>query len=1021
MKKLLKKLIGLTFATATLLPCSLAVYAQTPATFPVNGVHDARPARYAFKNATVVVDYQTTLQNATLLVNQGRIEDVGTNLAIPADATVIDLQGKYIYPSFIDAYTDYGITKPKSATNRAWWSAEFISPKAGAYNWNMAIKPEMNGAALFAADAKEAKSLRELGFGLVLTHHADGIARGTGVVVGLQEEQDNLLIVKQNASAHFSFNKGTSTQNYPNSLMGSIALLRQTFLDAEWYANGGAKKETNLSLEEWNKAKNLPQIFETSNRFDALRADKIGDEFGVQFIIKGSGDEYQRIAELQKSKATFIIPLTFPEAYDVADPLEARNVSLAEMKHWELAPTNAASLQNAGIEFAITASGLKNKADFLKNLQKAIQYGLSKQNALKALTATPAKLLRMENEAGNLKKGALANFLITSNDIFEKETTIYENWIGGKKYVFKDYKQPDLRAEYKLTVGTQTYKLKIAGDKQKMGGENAFTAEVFEKDTVKVETTFQFENNNLQLAFGSADKNEKRQIRLAGWLEKTTPLTLQGEGQALDGSWLKWKAEKVKDLEANKKDTKQPENQATKDLGKVCYPFMGYGWTEVPKNETVLIKNATVWTGEKQGVLQATDVLLQNGKIAQIGKNLQVPTAKIIDATGKHLTAGIIDEHSHIGISRGVNEGVNSISAEVRIGDVVNPDDISIYRHLAGGVVAIQQLHGSANSIGGQSSLIKMRWGVAPEEMKIAGADGFIKFALGENVKQANWGIPNPVRFPQTRMGVEQVYEDAFTRAREYEANRKKDPIGTRKDLQMETVLEIMNKKRFITCHSYVQSEINMLMKVADKYGFKVNTFTHILEGYKVADKMKQHGVSASSFADWWGYKMEVVDAIPHNAAILTKVGVNTAINSDDAEMARRLNQEAAKTVKYGNLTEEEAWKTVTLNPAKMLHLDNKMGSIATGKDADVVIWSENPLSIYAKAEKTFVDGILYFDREKDNLLREEINKERNRLIQKMLDAKKDGDNTQKPKFKPYKMIHCEDFEDTWREEETQE
>jgi imidazolonepropionase-like amidohydrolase len=424
-----------------------------------------------------------------------------------------------------------------------------------------------------------------------------------------------------------------------------------------------------------------------------------------------------------------------------------------------------------------------------------------------------------------------------------------------------------------------------------------------------------------------------------------------------------------------------------------------------------------VWTGEKQGILQTTDVLLENGKITQIGKNLQAPNAKIIDATGKHLTAGIIDEHSHIGISRGVNEGVNSNSSEVRIGDVVNSDDISIYRHLAGGVVAVQQLHGSANSIGGQSSLIKMRWGAAPEDMKIAGADGFIKFALGENVKQANWGIPDPIRFPQTRMGVEQVYADAFTRAREYEANRKKDPLSTRKDLQMETMLEILNKKRFITCHSYVQSEINMLMKVADKFGFKVNTFTHILEGYKVADKMKQHGVSASSFADWWGYKMEVVDAIPHNAAILTKVGVNTAINSDDAEMARRLNQEAAKTVKYGNLTEEEAWKTVTLNPAKMLHLDQRMGSIAIGKDADVVLWSENPLSIYAKAEKTFVDGILYFDREKDKVLQQDNNKERNRLIQKMIEAKKIGETAQKAKFKPYKMVHCEDFEDVWQEE----
>lgn len=1013
MKKLLKKLRFTAFAVASLLPLGFASMAQNPVTFPVNGVHDSRPSRFAFKNATVVVDYQTTLQNATLLINNGKVEDIGTALVIPADAQVIDMKGKYIYPSFIDAYTDYGIAKPKRDNNRPWWQQEFISKKEGAYNWNAAIKPEMNGANLFVADAKEAKTYREIGFGVVLTHHADGIARGTGVIVNLQDERDNLLIIKPNASTHYSFNKGTSSQNYPTSLMGSVALLRQSFIDADWYKNGGAKKEFNISLDEWNKAANYPQIFEVSSKLDALRADKIGDEFGKQFIIKGSGEEYQRIAELKKTNAAFIIPLTFPDAFDVADPLEARNVSLTEMKHWELAPSNAAMLQAAGIEFAFTSYGLKNKADFWKNVQKAIEYGLDKKDALKALTYTPAKLLRVENDLGSLKKGSFANFIIVSKDIFEKNATIYENWIAGKRNILKDYATEDLRAEYKLTVGNATYKLKIGGEIDNQ------TMQVFEKDSIKIETSAKFENNTFYLAFGSNDKNEKRQIRLSGWKVSSSPtLVLQGEGQNTDGAWLKWKAEKTKDFVA---ETPKAEKTPSKPvLGKVIYPFMAYGWEEMPKNETVLIKNATIWTNEKVGILKETDVLLQNGKIAQIGKNLQVPTAKVLDGTGKHLTAGIIDEHSHIALSRGVNEGVNSNSSEVRIGDVVNSEDISIYRHLAGGVVALQQLHGSANAIGGQSSLIKLRWGAAPEDMKIAGADGFIKFALGENVKQANWGIPNPTRFPQTRMGVEQVYEDAFTRAREYEANRKKDNIGTRKDLQMEAMVEILNKKRFITCHSYVQSEINMLMKVADKHGFKVNTFTHILEGYKVADKMKAHGVNASSFADWWGYKMEVIDAIPYNTAILTKVGVNTAINSDDAEMARRLNQEAAKTIKYGNLTEEEAWKTVTLNPAKMLHLDKNMGSIVIGKDADVVLWSDNPLSVYAKAEKTFVDGVLYFDREKDKLLREEINKERSRLIQKMLDAKKGGDATQKPNFKPYEMVHCEDFYDVWHGQERQ-
>ncbi|MCE9540330.1 MAG: amidohydrolase family protein, partial [Bacteroidetes bacterium] len=395
--------------------------------------------------------------------------------------------------------------------------------------------------------------------------------------------------------------------------------------------------------------------------------------------------------------------------------------------------------------------------------------------------------------------------------------------------------------------------------------------------------------------------------------------------------------------------------------------------------------------------------------------------AKIIDGTGKHLTAGIIDEHSHIAISNGVNEGAQASSAEVRIGDVVNSEDINIYRQLAGGVTSAQLLHGSANPIGGQSALIKLRWGKSPEEMKFTKADGFIKFALGENVKQSNWGDFNTIRFPQSRMGVEQVYYDSFIRAKEYDAKQKafsllsdkaKNISGPfRRDLELEALTEILNKKRFITCHSYVQSEINMLMHVADSMGFKVNTFTHVLEGYKVADKMKTHGAGASTFSDWWAYKMEVQDAIPYNAALLTQMGITTAINSDDAEMGRRLNQEAAKSVKYGGMTEEEALKMVTLNPAKLLHIDNKVGSIKVGKDADLVLWSDNPLSIYAKAEKTIIDGLIYFDKDEDIKLRDDIQKERARIIQKMIEEKKGGAPTQKPVSKKQKLYGCDSME----------
>jgi imidazolonepropionase-like amidohydrolase len=340
---------------------------------------------------------------------------------------------------------------------------------------------------------------------------------------------------------------------------------------------------------------------------------------------------------------------------------------------------------------------------------------------------------------------------------------------------------------------------------------------------------------------------------------------------------------------------------------------------------------------------------------------------------------------------------------------VVNSEDINIYRQLSGGVTAAQILHGSSNPIGGQSAIIKFRWGFAPEEMKYEHARPFIKFALGENVKRSRSSSND--RFPNTRMGVAQVYEDHFTEAKKYgEMKRSGKPYRT--DLELECILEILESQRFITCHSYRQSEINMLMKVAEKFNFRVNTFTHILEGYKVADKMAEHGVGGSSFADWWAYKFEVYEAIPHNGAIMHEQGVTVAFNSDDAEMARRLNQEAAKAVRFGGVSEEDALKFVTLNPAKLLHIDQYTGSLKPGKDADVVLWSDHPLSVYAKADMTFVDGIKFFDRQEDLRKREEVAAERNRIIQKMLAEKKDGGKMQRPSWRQGSHYHCDSEED---------
>ncbi|MBW8049940.1 MAG: amidohydrolase family protein [Cytophagales bacterium] len=1006
-------------------------------TFPLNGVKDKRPEIYAFTNATIFVDYQTVLKNATLIIKDGIVESVGAKITIPKGYIVTDLKGKYIYPSFLDIYTGYGIPQLKKRKRSRNSKPQFLSNKKGAYHWNQAIKPEINAKDLFAADTGKAKQFRNLGFGAALTLQKDGVVRGSSVLVTLADANENDVMILDMAAAHYSFDKGSSTQNYPGSLMGTIALLRQTWLDARWYKQRSkSNAEYNISLEAFNNLQSLPQIFDIGAKLapplQVLRANKIGDEFGVQYIMVGSGLEYQRINDIKATRASFIIPLNFPLAYKVEDPLDATKITLSEMKHWELAPANPSKLAEHQIQFAITTAGLKNKKDFWKNLRKAIEYGLDEKVALKALTYTPAKLLRVDDQLGSLKKGKIANFLITASNIFDKENIIYQNWVQGKKYEINDIELTDIRGTYDLTINEKPpLKLKITGKLQKP------ELNIHINDTTKIKINFSRSKDQITLYFDvgrngiPADikqiKNgdSKGNIRLSGWIEGDI---LSGKGQLPDGSWIKWDARQTESFkeehtpapsqEGNKKDTIAGQGANDREPGAVIYPFTAYGWEKKPKQETVLFKNATVWTNERDGILENTDVLIQNGKISKIGRSLTPQNARVIDATGKHLTSGIIDEHSHIAIYKGVNEGTQAVSAEVRIGDVINSEDVNIYRQLAGGVTAVQLLHGSANPIGGQSALIKLRWGALPSAMKIKDADGFIKFALGENVKQSNWGNNRKSRFPQTRMGVEQVYFDAFTRAKEYKQATKKynslsgkekaRTMPPRKDLELEALSEILDSKRFITCHSYRQSEINMLMKVADSMGFRVNTFTHILEGYKVADKMKAHGAGASTFSDWWAYKYEVIEAVPYNGALMHQVGIVTAYNSDDAEMGRRLNQEAAKAVKYGGLSEEEAWKFVTLNPAKLLHLDNNMGSIKAGKDADLVIWSDNPLSIYAKAEKTFVDGICYFDMEQDKRLRDEIKKERMRLIQKMLEKKK-GENMQEAKKKREDIYRCGD------------
>ncbi|HZG25659.1 MAG TPA: amidohydrolase family protein, partial [Chitinophagaceae bacterium] len=671
-----------------------SVFSQV--TFPVNGVADPREGSFAFTNATIIKVGQPELTNATMLIRQGKIVAIGANITIPKTAVVIDCKGKYIYPSFIDIYSDYGMPPAAPRTGGFDFRApvQLSSSTKGVSNWNQAVKPEADGFRIFAADNSKAKPYREAGFGTVLTHRKDGIARGTGVFVTLADENENLLILKEKASANYSFNKGTSTQSYPSSLMGSIALLRQTYLDALWYKTKPAREGVNVSLQAWTENQNLPQIFDASDKWNDLRADRIGDEFGVQYIIKAGGNEYQRIKEIAATKAPYIVPLNFPKAFDVEDVNDARLVSLSDMKHWEMAPTNPAAFEKANIPFCLTTADLSGMKQFHTNLRKAFDYGLSEGKALEALTKTPATLLGMYDQVGSLDVGKVANFLITNGPVFNEKTSVLQNWIQGARYNVNADEWNDIKGTYLVNITT-------AG-----GTSNQFTLDVkssssatmIGKDTFS--TRFSSDGQLVKIIFSAAPAGKKSQaeansaadgnaqpgsgkgasIRLNGAMNGTT---WQGNGEDTTGARLTWTATLQKAAVASKEDSAGKTTDV--NIGKITYPFTGYGWEELPVQQNLLFKNATVWTNEKEGRLENTDVLVKNGKIAQVGKNLSDASAKSIDATGKYLTPGIIDEHSHIA-SASINEGGQSVTSEVRIADNLNPEDINIYSQLGGGV-----------------------------------------------------------------------------------------------------------------------------------------------------------------------------------------------------------------------------------------------------------------------------------------------------------------------------------------------
>src|SRR6056300_1401549 len=966
-----------------------------------------------FKNANIHSS-NGMISNGMLIEKDGKIIEIGVNLNPPKNSVVYDLKGQYIYPSFVETHSSFGVKKPQRKSSGR--SSQY-EPSRNGYYWNDHILSDYNSFIDYNYNQKEAKEYRDIGFGVVNSHRNDGIHRGTSFSIGLIDGQnESYRVLSQKTAEHYSFSRSlTSGQSYPSSTMGAIALIRQLHYDSNWYSQGESISK-DLALEAVIKNKELPKFFDANDKLNVYRAAKLSEEFNLNFIIKGSGKEYENVRELKKFQNTLIIPVNFPKAFDASNSKLNDKLTINQLRYWNQAPANLGILEKNGVTFSITSSDLKNKREFLSNIKKAIKNGLSEKVALESLTIIPARSINLHNKIGKLEKGFYANFLITSGPIFGDKTAINENWVKGQRHIIKNTDKVNLDGTYTIQINDKSYEIKISNSLSKPSTK-------IRRDSIDIKSKVSLVDDWLSLTLFDSINEKPSFAQISTKISSST--SLSGTGSDFNNNSFSFTVSKKK-VENNTNAKKSPKSKSDSSfVSNVTFPNVGFGLKSIPNSQSIHFKNATLWTNESDGIIENSDIIINNGKIVAIGKNLETPADfKVIDATNKHITSGIIDEHSHMAASS-INEGGHNSSAEVSIMDVINPDDINVYRNLAGGVTTAQILHGSANPIGGQSAIIKFRWGASPQELLFEDASPFIKFALGENVKQSNWGNDYRSRFPQTRMGVEQVYYDHFYRAREYAqawkdhrqamrtASRKAKrsntlPAAPRRDLELETLAQILNEERFVTCHSYRQDEINMLMHVADSMGFTINTFTHILEGYKVADKMAEHGAGGSSFSDWWAYKFEVKDAIPYNGAIMHNAGVTVAFNSDDAEMSRRLNQEAAKAVKYGGISEEDAWKFVTLNPAKLLHLDHRIGSIKAGKDADLVLWSDHPLSIYATAEKTLIEGTVYYDAETTEDQLKRIETEKQQIISQMLMAKENGAATQNPTKGAKKEFTCE-------------
>jgi imidazolonepropionase-like amidohydrolase len=989
--------------------CALAATLVAAATMPSQSADvrpDYRPAAYAIRGARVVPVSSAIIESGTVVVRNGVIESVGPadSTMIPFDAEIIDGSGMVVYPGFLDAYTTLGVpaTAVRSLTGagRAPRYEEYAYASTAVDNRN-GITPEFDVSSAFELADDAALERRRLGFTDIVAAPGGAIAAGQSALATTTGVPRREAVVKAPVGLHLSLRPpveptpppnpddnpaliqrrgrpggaGGSGPIYPTSLMGVVAHLRQAMLDAEhnhealaYYEKfGGARPPHDPALKALYAAKHraLPVWWEANTRDEIHRALDLAEEFGTDAVIVGGREAWKVADRLKQQDVPVVLRLDFPDETKPPTEAEYRKKAAADRtdslrvlnnRHavWKERVANAAALAKAGVRFSFSSDGVTKADTFHTKVRTAISNGLSVDAAVAALTQRAAEIAGVGSRLGTIEKGKLGHLVVMTGNYDGARSRVRYLLADGLKFDL-DKDRPAAGGASKKRFGGGAAEGKTKGAETRPAGkpeedeppkdDPAKTKAEPPKDQPKTKDEPKKE----------AEPPAKAEVAKTEAAKPEAPKTEAAKNQAANVA-----------ATAPKTPDDQPPSTPFVDISSELEADRK---PAIQTGGNVLIKDVTILTVAEAGTISKGSILVRDGKIAAIGQDIPAPEGcTVIDGTGLVAMPGIIDTHSHMAIQGGVNEMSLSIVPEVRVRDVVDGNDPTIYRALAGGTTTARLLHGSANTIGGQDVVIKLRQGKPGRDLilKDDKRPQGVKFALGENVTRRTG------RFPNTRMGVEATIERAFDEARVYRAewdayNKSKGTPQAgpppRKDLKLEALAEILSGSYKIHSHCYRLDEILMLLRVASRYGVRVQSLQHVLEGYKVAPEIAAHGASASTFSDWWAYKIEAFDAIPFNAALLTEAGVRVCIKSDSEELVRHLYLEAAKMVKYGAVPEAKALEMITINPARELGLEHRVGSIEVGKDADIAIFNGHPFDGYSRCELALVDGEVTFQR----------------------------------------------------------